>query len=30
MSGYRLATYQSAKEPRAGIIVGETVIDARN
>jgi 2-keto-4-pentenoate hydratase/2-oxohepta-3-ene-1,7-dioic acid hydratase in catechol pathway len=28
MSGYRLATYQAAKGPRAGIIVGETVIDA--
>lgn len=28
MAGYRLATYQSASGPRAGLIVGETIFDA--
>lgn len=28
MAGFRLATYQSASGPRAGIIMGETVFDA--
>src|SRR5207302_2404746 len=27
-AGYKLATYASAKGPRAGIIVGETLYDA--
>jgi hypothetical protein len=28
MAGFRLATYQSASGPRAGIIMGEMVFDA--
>lgn len=28
MKGYRLVTYQAAKGPRAGVVVGETVFDA--
>ena len=28
MAGFRLATYQSASGPRAGIIMGETMFDA--
>jgi len=30
MTGYRLATYQAANGPRAGIIIGDTVFDAAN
>ena len=30
MAGYRLANYQGASGPRAGIIVGESIFDAAN
>jgi len=28
MGGYRLASYQAANGPRAGIIIGESIFDA--
>ena len=30
MTGYRLATYQAANGPRAGIIIGDSIFDAAN